>query len=581
MIQDHVIDSFIRANKKPQPPLETVVSDATRQSLEPQLIKKVNNRALAYSHKYRGQWFKPEYNLGEIQRAQDTESYLFRAIQKKVNRIVIAGFSFTGANSETVKYIKRRFNEMSWATQKPFGELVEHIYQDLFRYSNCMIAKVRNEEKSMGNVRKNLNGNDIDPVAGYFILPFETLSFKTKRNGEIIKVLEELKSGEKVEYLARDIIHFYTNKKPGFTIGTPEMFPALDDIALLRRIEENVEDLIETNLFPVYHYQVGTVDMPERIGPDGVKETDVVRKKIEYMPAGGVYVSDFRHSISAIGSEGRALRIDAYLTHFKNRMLSAIGSNALDMGEGDTANRSTAGTLAKSTLLDIEAMTLIVKRFIDFFMIGELMLEGGYDPFDDEQKVEIRFGIIDKEERRADENQQIQLWTNNLRTLDEVREALGFKPWEEEQFERTHFRLYGEPADLLRGAAPGSAASEALGTHPNSSITPKAVKAEQKNAETLAKKSAVQGRPATKSASKNTSANKARPANQYGSRSSAKTTRDIALGDGERALLVTCDQEVDSGKVNQWFDYVNKTYDLLGDKSISFETFASTLLWRL
>ena len=65
------------------------------------------------------------------------------------------------------------------------------------------------------------------------------------------------------------MIHIYMHKKPGFAMGTPEAAPVLDDIALLRRIEENVEELIESNLFPLFHYSVGSDEFPERYGPDG------------------------------------------------------------------------------------------------------------------------------------------------------------------------------------------------------------------------------------------------------------------------------------------------------------------------
>ena len=49
-------------------------------------VKKVSGRALAYSERSRGQWVKPEYDLTELQIAQDTDSYIFRSIQMKVER---------------------------------------------------------------------------------------------------------------------------------------------------------------------------------------------------------------------------------------------------------------------------------------------------------------------------------------------------------------------------------------------------------------------------------------------------------------------------------------------------------------
>ena len=146
-------------------------------------VKKVNGRALSYANRHRGSWFKPEYDLTEIQIAQDTDAFLFKAIQKKVQRFVLAGWEFVGNDKETVKYIKRRIREIETVSGTPFNLLMTDLAHDLIRYSNCAWVKSRNSDASTGKVLDK-NGKSIDPVAGYFILPFETLWFKVKKNGE-------------------------------------------------------------------------------------------------------------------------------------------------------------------------------------------------------------------------------------------------------------------------------------------------------------------------------------------------------------------------------------------------------------
>lgn len=559
--------------------------DVTR-SISPPLPIRVEPKSISYTARHRGTWFKPEYDFEEIQIAQDTDSYIFRSIQKKVNKLIVAGYDFVGNSPEPVDYIRQRIKEISYSTNMPFSHLLWATFHDLFRFSNCMWVKVRNEEASGGDPVE-LRGRVIQPVAGYFILPFETLEFKTKVNGELMKVLQR-NDGREKEWSPRDVVHFYVNRKPGFLVGTPEILPALDDIALLRRIEENVEDLIETNLFPLYHYKVGTENHPERYSPDGVKETDIVRKTIQYMPAGGIYVSDHRHEIEAIGSEGRALRIEAYLAYFKSRALAGLGTSSLDMGEGDTSNKSTASTMSKGMLMDIEAMSKITKSFIEHYVITELLIEGGFNPLDDEEMVYIKFGVIDKDERRADENQQLQLLHGNARTLDEVRVSLGDEPWTDDHTDRSYYKLFEEPLALLKGVGPGTAASETLANHSSSNITPESVSkekrfAEQTSQKQLAAKKAT-GRPSNSSRSKSarsSSSNKARPANQHGSRSSPKTNRDVELitDDGEE-LIINCDFDIDDKKVAEWTEAVYHQYDLF-NKRVSLETIAKTTLWRL
>jgi hypothetical protein len=287
----------IRAARIPQ---QDLVSSKVS---SPDSIMKVRDKAIAYSSRHRGQWFRPEYDFDEIQIAQDVCSFLFTALKKKSDRFFLSGFEFVSEDPEALQYIHGRITEMGIATQKPFELLLEETAADLFRFSNAMWVKTRDRERSSGKVRTDIRAVELDPVAGYHLLPFETLVFKTRPNGEFKKVMQTMPDGTQKEFFPSDLIHFYINKKPGFTAGTPALLPALDDIALLRRIEENVEELIETNLFPVYHYRVGTDAMPERFSPEGVKESDIVKRTVEYMPSGGVYVSDHRHEIQAIGSD--------------------------------------------------------------------------------------------------------------------------------------------------------------------------------------------------------------------------------------------------------------------------------------
>lgn len=500
-----------------------------------QKIKRAENKSYSYGDRHRGNWFKPEYDLTELQVAQDTDAYLFKAIQKKVHKFVLAGWEIVGTDKEIVTYIKRRLREIEIVSGKPFNELIIQTAHDLARFSNCMWVKVRNSESSTGVIRPHQN-KELDPVAGYFLLPFETLWFKVKPNGEIKKIMQLMhNTGKTKEFNPEDVIHFYTNKKPGFTMGTPEILPVLEDLALLRRLEENVESMVDANLNPLFHYTVGTDQHPERYSPDGVKESDIVKQTIEYMPSGGIFVSDHRHKIEAIGSEGKALNAQQYLDYFKKRVFAGLGVTPMDMGEGDSANSSTASTLSKSAIQDVEALQANIKMFIDNYIINELLLEGGFADsiLDPDKKVEIKFGTVDKEEKSKLENQTIQLWLNKLITEDEARKRLGEKNLEETDRDQTYYKLYEEPAALLKimGSAV-DASAQALAQNPSSNITSQQLNKEknekakqQESINQQSKPSKIKGN-VIKPGAENQSNNQARPANQRGTRNAPKFTKD-------------------------------------------------------
>jgi hypothetical protein len=140
------------------------------------------------------------------------------------------------------------------------------------------------------------------------------------------------------------------------------------------------------------------------------------------------------------------------------------------------------------------------------------------------------------------ENQTIQLWQNNLINEGEARKELGRMPVEDDFLDTTFFKKYEEPLALLKSMiAPDSAAGNALAVSPQSSITPEGVKKEAAAAKTsTATATGPRGRPATKSAKKNTSLNISRPTNQQGTRSGPKLSGD---------------------SLTEWFDWADNLLD--------------------
>lgn len=534
--------------------------------------QRTQNRGLSYN-RWTGHFVYPEYDFGEIQKAQDTEGYVLRAIKKKTERLYLAGYEIVSENQKALDYINRRLREIGLASNNPFSLLIMETAHDLFRYNNCMWAKTR-ETKIAPGARGKING--------YFTQPFESLQFKTNKHGVIQKIRQELPSGETKEWLGRDVIHFYTNKKPGFLVGTPELFPAIDDVVILRRIEENVLDLIETHLFPIYHYQIGTDNMPERYGPDGRKETDIVKQKVEYMTPGSVYISDHRHKIDSIGAESKALRIEAYLEYFKKRLFSTLGVSAVDMGEGTGATQSTANTLSKNLIMDIEAVQAVLKEFIDFFVINELLEEGGFNILDPANKVEIKFGVVDKEARMAAENQVVQLWLNNLLTHAEARIKIGEQPFTDEQLKDLYQKKMAEPLALSKAMAPGSAAGHVLAANPLSNVDPSAIKKEEQFAhkQQQTAKADTRGGHNKKNGAANQSKNRSKPSNQHGSRSAPKLNRDFLIYN-QTTYNFDYPETIDDTELANWKALVVKRYELLEKHGISFDTVVENLLPRL
>lgn len=418
------------------------------------LVKLLPSPVLAWKTVYGRDFFQSsEYNLIEIGRIEDVESYVRQAYSKKVGLMFKSGYSLTGPNPKTINYITRRLAQLEQAQGKPFGILLREIGYDLVKYHNAYLVKVRRLQASGGQRRRDhRTGKMLDPVAAYFRMSPETVWIKRDIFGNVLQYRQQTSHGVKQIYFEpENVIHIYKDRKGGFAVGTPPLVPVLDDIRALRRLEENIELLVYQHLFPLLHYKVGTEDRPAGVLPTGESEIDVVRAQIESMPAEGCIVTPERHDISIIGAEGRALRADAYLNHFKQRVFAGLGMSAMDFGESGTANRSTAERLSRALIDNVKDYQEVLASFINHEIITELLLEStwGAEALEPENLVRFVFAEIDEDSKIKRNSNTINLYQSNLITESEARIDLGCQPLTEDQRHDMFFERVTKPRALI------------------------------------------------------------------------------------------------------------------------------------
>lgn len=404
------------------------------QELRPAIIKPVRNPVLGYysDYKYlsRTSFQQPEYDLADVGRIEDVDSYVRQAFDKKVALMFKEGWDIVGNNPKTIRYIKARFEQIARASQLPTEKLLRKIGSSLVRKSNAFIIKVRDVKASGGRPRA-LPGTNrtLKPVAAYFVAPAETMEYKITNN-KIVKWRQRMPDGRYREYRPEDVIHIFYNRKDGFIFGTPSIIPVIDDIRALRKIEEDIELLIYQHLFPLFQYKVGTDQFPAGITETGEREIDVVRREIEYMPTEGGIVTPHTHEIKAIGSEGRALRAENYLEHFKRRVFAGLGMSAVDFGEGDTANRATSDNMSQNLIDSVKDIQRVLEFFINNEIINELLLESTFGPavLDQENICKLKFKEIDVELKIKKEAHYADQFNKDMITWDEARIGVGLEP---------------------------------------------------------------------------------------------------------------------------------------------------------
>lgn len=424
-----------------------ITKDAERTSVN--VVKPVNSPVLGYTYGYGRDSFVPtEYDLSEIGRIEDVENMVRQAFKKKTGLMFKEGYDFVGANKKTVQYIKKRFKQIHQASDIPNQILLKTVGADLIRLSNAFLCKVRNDKASGGSVRANISGKRLKPVAGYFPIPAETMEIK--RNGttnKIEKYRQTMPDGRWVEFSPDDIVHIYYDKRPGFNTGKPTLVPVVDDIRALRRIEQNIEMLVYQHLFPLFHHKVGSKDQPDRTYQDGTKEVDLVRDEIELMPSEGSIVTSYRHEITAIGAEARAIRAEGYLEHFKKRVIAGLGVSEMDLGDGNTANRATSETMSRAMIDEVKDFQQTLATFLNDFVIKELLLEGkfSFDPLDEVNIVHLLFNEIDIDAKIKRENHNMLLYQGHALTETELRNATGREPISESERKEMFLDIVTKP----------------------------------------------------------------------------------------------------------------------------------------
>ena len=317
--------------------------------------------------------------------------------------------------------------DMAYVTGQPTEQMFKMIVRDLLKFSNAFVIKVRDKELSgIGKIRP---GYPV-PVAGYF--PVSAMNmFPRFNNGKLESWIRYVDDGRTAAILdPRDVIHFRFEHEPDFLFGKPRTLGAIEDISALRRIEENVEVLLQKYLFPLFQLTIGTPEAPAQYLPDGTSEIEVGKMALEEMQQEGMLVGTERMKLEVVGAKNSAIDAAKYLSHFKSRVMTALGVSPLDMGEGDTANRSTADNISqnlKERVLDDQAE---FSAQVQLFMVAELLLEMPtvISVPRNLHKVKLHFPEVDVDNKIKKENHAINLWNNGGLTEDEFRAELGLLP---------------------------------------------------------------------------------------------------------------------------------------------------------
>lgn len=365
----------------------------------------------------------------EIDRAYDVDSYVRQGVDKYLELVTKQGWHLDSETREPVLYLKRRFTLMGIMTGKSFAILIDELLLDYIKYGNAFVIKKRGRlvEPIPGVPPKGAGGLKF-PVLGYFRAdPKRMKPIWSADNRKLLSWEYQPPNGKAISYPIGEVIHLPFNVQAGQVWGSPGLQPVLEDIRAYRQCEEYVLKLLYKHLNPLMHHEV-----PDVMGNHQGRQEDVDSAHAAHTTVApdGFIITPPGHKIQMIGAESKSLRGEGYMQLMRERIYAGLVVNAVAMGEGDSTS---AGSADAMTVVMHNRAKTIQRQFgarMTDKLLFELLLEGGFDPTDPLDFTQWRWHELETEALLARENHEIQKWLNGLTTRDEARRAIGLKPLE-------------------------------------------------------------------------------------------------------------------------------------------------------
>lgn len=368
---------------------------------------------------------EPEYDFEQIVTGYNTDSYIRQGIDKYVDQIFKEGYEFYGKNEQAIEYLKLRFRYMADVTGVPTEQLFVDIADDLVKFSNVIISKVRMKDPLQLPAGLTVTGvHGLEPVVGYFIVNLPTVSMRRDQYGVVLQYQQEVEGADKpVMFKPEDVIHIYYKKEKGHAFGAPFLNPVLDDVRALRQAEENVLRMMYRSIYPLHHVSVG-----DNNAPGTEAEIESVKDALDNMDIDGGLVTSNRVEVKPVPSD-QVIDASPYIKHMEERVFTGMGIPTILWGRGDTANRSTGDNQSSEMNDRVKAMQRTICSFLNELMIQDLLLEGGFDPIlNEDDNVIFRFKDNNADAMIKFENHLLFKYEHDAITAEELRLGLGLEP---------------------------------------------------------------------------------------------------------------------------------------------------------
>lgn len=365
---------------------------------------------------------KPPYDMMALKNAYKVDIPFRQSVDKYTELINKDGWEIVG-NKEQVAYIKQRISIIELSSQTPFNAIIVDIVKSLVHYANVFIyvdrAKTLDPVPGL-NLQKVGNKN---PIKGLYLLPPSQLQPELETDtGKVLNWVQLTEYNKKKSFSIEDVLQITYNKEPGDVWGCPYTVTALDDIRAVRQAEENVLKLLYKSINPIIHHTIPDITGTGEGRPEDIQEA---MNAWQSSSVDSCLITPPGHVVKAIGAESQAIRAEGYLDYFKKRMFAGLGVSELVMGENTQAAGNIPEYILGQMYQKAKSFQKIIADYLNLFLINTLLLEKGYDPYNDPDCAKFEWHDIEYERRIKEESHVVSMWTLNLITASEARKRLN------------------------------------------------------------------------------------------------------------------------------------------------------------
>lgn len=393
-------------------------------------------------------------DIVDIYTAYNNDALFRKACDKYVDLVFRNGYYFIHDKPELYEYIKLRIRMLEFSMGIPFDEFLRDIVSHIVQYDNAFLLVHRAKlPAQFSRIITGVNGQD--PVIGYEILHPATMTIeKSEEYGNEIRYIQTpvgsrpspRRSGNRRVSHSRDyrdfskdeIIHIRTNRDAVYKFASPSKRAVVDDLIVLRELEENSAILIQKFIFPLIHAKVTR---------GSIETVNQWSRAINDAREDSIFVSSDDVNMEQVTGTSNVINADEYLRYFKNRVYSGLGVAPIIMGEGDSANRATADSIIVQMQDSVRAIQKTISNHLNMYVFDNFIQEHGQSVLDNKSRVLIKFNEIDITSLIGMETHHIVKYQNNLLSQDECRKELGLKPMTPKDIAGTMGKMYGQPAD--------------------------------------------------------------------------------------------------------------------------------------